>query len=686
MSSTRQLAAIMFTDIVGYTALMGEDEERALALLRQNRAILKEYIEEFGGRWIKEIGDGTLSTFQTASDAVLCAIKIMGACEAVDDLQLRIAIHLGEITIENDDIFGEGVNITSRLEELTPANNIYISESVERNVRNKQGIQTTFVKEEALKHVKNAVRVYRVETQPAKESAGATAPGETKPAKKGVVPMLGIVAAVFVVAVLGVWLFQNYQAKDNQQTVDMAMLEPTKEKSIAVLPFFNTKPSEETDYLGFAVANQVIGDLAYLQDIQVKAASAVRKYADQVVDATTVGAELQVNYVMIGTYLNDGNRIRLNVELVDVATGEMMWREPIEVNYENAFQLQDMVAKAVVERLNVQFTEAELVRLGRDVSLNPLAYEYYLRGLSYPLSNEGDRLAINMFEQSIALDSTYAPAFVELGNRIHGLAQFGLLDPEETKKAEQYLLHALSLNSASLGALTNLSILYTETARGAEAVEISRRVLDINPNNARAHFSLGYIYRYAGMLEESVAEMERAVALDPTDPSFRSLGVTYLNLGEYDKAFEALNIDEGSAYAVGYQGLIYARQGNMEQALTYFDQVIAMESQRLWTLVALTLKSYIEGDTAAGLAAVQELELANLEDAEAWYYWGAHNVLLGDKEGYIRCFNQAMDKGYFNYPWMKRDPFLKDIQDDPEFKEVLEEARAKHEAFKARFF
>lgn len=157
MSISRQLAAIMFTDIVGYTAVMGEDEQKAFDLLRKNRKVQHPLIELYNGRWIKELGDGVLSSFQTVIDAVLCAGAIQQASDTVPGLKLRIGIHLGDIVFENNDIFGDGVNIASRLQALAPVGGIWISESVHKSISNKKGISSTFIQEEILKNVKEPV-------------------------------------------------------------------------------------------------------------------------------------------------------------------------------------------------------------------------------------------------------------------------------------------------------------------------------------------------------------------------------------------------------------------------------------------------------------------------------------------------------------------------------------------------
>ncbi len=483
----------------------------------------------------------------------------------------------------------------------------------------------------------------------------------------------GLALIIILVTLMSIFF---YPKEEKGKSIDL----------VAVLPFTNNKPNPDTDYLGFAIADQIIGDLCYLKNISVRPSSAIRKYEKQIIDPKTVGDDLNVNYLLTGNYLKEGNVIRLNVELVEADTREMIWREPIEIDFRNAFELQDIVSQKVVNGLNVQFSQNELDRIGIDAPENPLAYEYYLRSVSYPHTNEGDQLAIEMLKRSIELDSSYAPAYDQLGFRTKGLAQFGLLDPEETKKAESYFLKALSKNSVLLSALGNLAILYTETAKTEEAVEITKQMLEINPNNAEAHYTLGYVYRYAGMLNESILEMEKAIAIDSKNPRFRSWGVAYLNIGEYEKAFNAFDIVKGSTYSLGWQSIILFRQGNQERAIDYFNRIIALEPEGLWAFVAETYKALIEGNNKKGLIAVQKLEQANITDSEAWYYWAGLYGLLGERDGCIRCLRRAVEGGYFDYPFMSTDFFLETFRDDPEFQKIIEQAKEKHLAFKKKFF
>ena len=458
-------------------------------------------------------------------------------------------------------------------------------------------------------------------------------------------------------------------------------------KFIGVLPFSNTKPDLETDYFGFAIADQIIGDLVYLKNIIVRPSSSIRKYEKEIVDSKTAGDELNVDYILTGNFLMEGNIIRMNVELVEVSTNEIKWRDRIEVDFESAFELQDIIAKHVVKGMNTQFSEKEINRIGKDLSSNPLAYEYYLRGVSYPHTNEGDEMAIEMFNKSIELDSIYAPAYDNLGTRIHNLAQYGLLDPEETKKAETAYIKALSINEELLSALGHLAKIYTETARTEKAVELTKQMLEINPNNADAHFALGYIYRYAGMNTYAIQEMEKAIAIDPMNPGFQSIGITYMWAGEYEKAFEVLkNYAPSARTYFGIQGLALFREGKKEQAIKYFERVIELEPEGLSALMVAATRAYIEDEIEEGIAIASKFEQYDVEDAEAWYLNAGNYGLLGDRDGCIRCLQRAVDGGFFNYPLIQTDFFLDSVRDEPEFHKIQESAKQKHNAFKKMFF
>jgi len=466
------------------------------------------------------------------------------------------------------------------------------------------------------------------------------------------------------------------EAQNKENSIDL----------IAVLPFSNTKPDPETDYLGFVMADQVIGGLIYLNNITVRPSASIRPYEQQTIDPKKVGEELHVDYVLVGNYLKEINTIRLNVELIHVPSNEIIWREPIEVDFQSAFELQDIVAKEVIAGMNVQFTQKELNRIRKDIPKDPLAYEYYLRSISVEHTSEGDEIAIALLEKSIELDSTYAPAYSQLGDRLRKRAVYGLMGPEVRLRSENALLKALSLNREHIGALGNLAMAYTETNRISEAVELTKQILELNPNSAEAHFSLGYIYRFAGINNEAIREMEMAIALDSKNQGYRSIITSYYFAGEYEKAVEAGNLFDESAFILLFQGLAYFNLGMNQEALGCFNQVLRIDPGNRPAISSSLVKAYIEGNIQEALAHAAHYEQFDFDDAEAWYFISFLYGMLGDAEGCVRCLIRAVDGGFFNYPLLSRDPNLDSAREDPEFQIVIQKAKEKHLAFKERFF
>ncbi|VAW35076.1 Adenylate cyclase [hydrothermal vent metagenome] len=456
---------------------------------------------------------------------------------------------------------------------------------------------------------------------------------------------------------------------------------------IAVLPFVNIKPNTKTDYFGFALANQIIGELVYLKKLAVKPASSIRKYSAEIYDPIIVGKELNVDYILTGNYLNLDNNIRMNIELVKVSNNKLIWRdEQIKVTYQNAFELQDIVAQRVIDGLKIEFTTSELNRIKKDISTNPLAYEYYLRSTAYPLTTDGRKLAIEMIKKSIALDGNYAPAYAQLGNRSRRLEQFGLVDAGELSSSEQYYLKALSINPDLMSALAYLSMYYTETNKIEQALKLARKMSVINPNDANTHFTLGYIYRYAGMIDLARQKMEIAVAIDPSNPKFRSLIAIYANTGKYHKALKMTDLYKQGPFTLGWKGLLYRRLGEDEKALGYFNQVLELDKDGLWANVATFFKAYIQNDYKQGLQALQNLATFAHTDGETLYYLSSYYALLNDKNNSLTNLEKAINAGYFNYQFMASNSYFDSIKNDPEFKKLLKLAKAKHLDFKEKYF
>ena len=483
---------------------------------------------------------------------------------------------------------------------------------------------------------------------------------------------------VLVALALITLIFVFFQFKSNtKQNFDTPV--------IAVLPLTNNKPSSDSDYFSIAITDQIIGHLNYLHNISVRPSASIRKYINTI-DPVSVGKELEVDYILTGNYLKVNNTIRLNIELIEIKSSQLIWRsKQIEVENKNAFELQDIVTQRVINALKVKFSTNEIQRIEKDIPQSALAYEYYLRGIAYPYTNDGNRLAIEMLKKSLDLDENYALTYVKLGDRIRRYKQFSLQDMP-FQKAKDYYLKALRINPELLNALSYLAMYYTETNQIKKAIELANKMVVINPNHADTHFTLGYIYRYAGLVDLAIKEMEKAVKLDAHNPKYRSLIGTYSGNGNYHKALKMTELYETSPFTLGWKGLMYRRLGDNKKALEYFNHVIKEDKNGLWANVATVFKSYILGNTQQGLVAVEKLSNAANSDGETLYYLSSYYALLGDKENAIITLKKAIDAGYFNYPFMVSNSYFTTLENDGRFKKLLERALTKHSDFKEMLF
>jgi class 3 adenylate cyclase len=317
MAQSRRLAAIMFTDIVGYTALMGKDEQKAFELLRSNRDIQKSLIKHYNGTWIKELGDGVLASFHTVTDAVFCAAAIHQACTTVEGLKLRIGIHLGEVIFENNDVFGDGVNIASRLQAMASIGSTWVSEAVYKNLVNKKEITSQFIKEEHLKNVTEPVKVYEITVKeiprflPENIKTYKQQSRTGSPLKKTTL----IISAFILLIVLGVSYFIFIKKPPPQVEAGSA----TPGKSIAVLPFVNMSNDPTQEYFSDGITEDIIIQVSKISDLKVIPA-AVMQYK-----STKNGEgdceELKVATILEG-YSRTGNRVRVVAQLINAKTNE----------------------------------------------------------------------------------------------------------------------------------------------------------------------------------------------------------------------------------------------------------------------------------------------------------------------------------------------------------------------------
>ena len=587
MSQTRQLAAIMFTDIVGYTALMGDDEQQAIELLKQSRELQKPLVEKFSGRWIKEIGDGVMASFPIVSDAVFCAIEIQQSINKIPELKLRIGINQGQVVVENEDVFGDVVNIASHIQSIATPGGIYISESVHNNIVNKPGIETRFVKQETLKDVKEPVKMYEVITS-----------GES--------PKIKI-----------------RQTKKSQG------------KSIAVLPFTNMSNDPDQEYFSDGIAEEIQNSLAHVKDLKVAGRTSSYQFKGKNIDLRKLGQKLGVDTVLEGSVRKQNNRLRITVQLVNVEDGFHLWSERYDRETDDIFEIQDEIALSVTEKLKITLLETEKAIITATPTENKEAYDLYLKGRFYwSRRGPGLKKGLEYFLQAAQLDPEFSLAHAGIADTYALFAFYSILPPHDViPKARQAAERAIQLNPTRVEPYSVLAYIFTfYDWNWAESKKQFEKAIAINPAYAPAHYwysnyltwverdyvhstdeaskavelepmishshtTLATVYFCSGKFEEACKSSQTAIDLDPnTFISYSCLSAALCELGKYDEAIEvsklAVNISARHQYPLIELNWLYYKTGNIPEAQKVADELILRSKTEFVSGLSLSVAAY----------------------------------------------------------------------------------------------
>jgi DNA-binding winged helix-turn-helix (wHTH) protein/TolB-like protein len=460
-------------------------------------------------------------------------------------------------------------------------------------------------------------------------------------------------------------------------------------RTIAILPFRNLKHDAENDFLGFSLADAVITKLNYISALTVRPSSSVERYRDQPIDPKQVSMELNVDTLLTGSFIRESDDLRITAELIDVHTDLILWKDAIDLKYEKLLTVQDRVAQCIVDGLELKLSPREAVELRSDQLHDPLAYEYYLRGVD--LYSRGDyAMAIKMLEKSAALGPKYALTLAQLGRAYNAAASFQLGGREQYEKAQAAYQKALSLQPEQVDTRVYMANMFTDTGRVEEAVPLLRQALRVSPNHAEAHWELGYAYRFGGALEESITEAEEARKLDPSVKLTSSALNGYLYSGQYDSFLDSLPSLDDSALIIFYRGFAEYHLRNWKQAVIHFDHAFEIDSSLLHAQIGKALKHGIKQQRSLGLEILRKAESKINErqvgDPEAIYKVAQAYASLGEKASALRVFRRSVEKGFFPYPYFKSDPLLNDLRNETEFKSIMALAQRRYEGFRKSFF
>jgi TolB-like protein/class 3 adenylate cyclase len=508
----RRLAAILAADVAGYSRLMGADEEGPLERLKALRRELADpKIAAHKGRIVKTTGDGMLVEFASVVDAVRCAVEMQTALAKSNDpmppdqrIEWRIGINVGDIVVEDGDIFGDGVNVAARLEGLAEVGGICVSARVREDAVGKLDLAFEDIGEQVLKNIARPVRVYRVGPRASGPQAAGTA------------------------------------------AVPLALALPDK-PSIAVLPFANMSGDPEQEYFVDGMVEEIITALSRIRWLFVIARNSSFSYKGQSPDVRQVGRELGERYVLEGSVRKAGNRMRITAQLIDTSSGAHIWADGFDGSLDDIFDLQDRVASNVAGVIEPTLRKAEFERVSRKPTESLDAYDLYLRALALrdTHTDESVNEAVTLLKRALAIDPNYAPAEALIGwSRVHQRSH-GRSPVSEADAAEAVVLarQALEIGKEDPDTLwmaaTTLAIFAGEHAVAAAAID---RALMLNPNSAHAWAARGFVCRSRDQSGPAIEAFERAMRLSPFDRLRRTftvgIAIAHLAAGRYEQAAE----------------------------------------------------------------------------------------------------------------------------------------------------
>jgi len=619
MSRTRQLVAIMFTDIQGYTAMMQHDEELAIKIRDRHRKIFNGTTEKFNGKILQYFGDGTLSTFTSAIDAVKCAMEMQIAFQLEPVIPVRIGIHLGDIVFTEDDIIGDGVNVASRIESLAVAGSVFISDKVYDEIKNQSSIEARSLKTFELKNVDKPVEVFAISNKGLIIPNADEITGKTKETKshskqieekkqlkdrKNKFKWILYSIVMILVLVAGYFIYQFSGWFDS--------VADELDKSIAVLAFKNMSNDPNQEYFSDGISEEILNSLVKVEGLKVAGRTSSFSFKGKDIDIQTIGDKLGVGLILEGSVRKSEDRLRITAQLINASNGYHLWSEQYDRKMEDIFSIQEEIAENIVDRLKLTLNKQQG---SKHPTNNVEAYDFYLKGIYSLMQDvEGTVSARDYFQKAISLDSEFALAYAGLGDAYLNYAAYGIIPMNEAyveaRKAAKKSISLEYTQGYGHKVLAYVYMFYDWDWEGAlseyekalefglndpdhfitwynafiyenydKAIFDSKIILERSQSSIEDHWHLGVCYLMADQYEEAAELFRQTIALDSNySEGYRWLGKTYRVMERYDEALvslsKALEMTLGKGPAYYELIIVLASSGRMDEANIMLNEML----------------------------------------------------------------------------------------------------------------
>lgn len=634
----RQLAAIMFSDMMGYTALMQENEQLAKSKRRRLKEVLETAVARHNGKILQYYGDGALSMFNSAIDGVKCAIEIQQTLQQEPKVEVRIGIHTGDISIEDETIYGDGVNLASRIESLAVPGSIFISEKVYDEISNQENLTAREMGYFELKNVIKPVRIFAIDNKGLVVPSRDELKGKTKlPANR-----------------------------------------------LAVLPFVNMSADPENEYFSDGITEELLNAFTKVDGLQITSRTSAFAFKGKNTDIREIGIQLNVDRILEGSVRKSGNRVRITAQLINTADGYHVWSENFDRDLTDIFEVQDEISSIIVNKCRVNLSEKEHEeKLVKVPTQNLEAYTFFLKGLHFynKITPKNIKKAIEFFEKAITLEPDYAHAYAMAAEAYAHLGSSGQMQPNEAfEVVHKYSDKALQLDSSlSAGYAAKGSAFLLYDWKWKEAYDSLLKAIELNPAATDAHQLLSLYYLITGRRDEAVDVMEKALQADPLSPIVhKSLADAYIIAGRTDDALKQvellLDMHPQMRIALELKGWCYGAKGDWKKAVEIFEEIHRSIKHPLKGLTTLGCAFANSGEAEKALECIRKIEQRQFEepgvvvDADLAMIW----LSLGDRDKAFHHLFQCVEKRIGPVAIIIEHPMFKVPVDDPRYKLLKE--------------
>lgn len=634
----RQLAAIMFSDMAGFTALMQQNEQLAKDKRRRLKEVLETSVSGYNGKILQYYGDGALSIFNSAIDGVKCAVEIQQTLLQQPQVDVRIGIHTGDISIEEESIYGDGVNLASRIETLAVPGSIFISEKVFDEIRNQENLSAREMGYFELKNVVKPVRIFAI------DNAGIIVP--SRDALKG---------------------------KTKQPA-----------NRLAVLPFVNMSADPENEYFSDGITEELLNALTKIDGLRVTSRTSAFAFKGKNTDIRDIGIQLNVDRILEGSVRKSGNRVRITAQLISAADGYHIWSENYDRDLTDIFEVQDEISTIIANKCRENLAaKVHVVNLGKTAAQNIDAYTLYLKGLHFynKITPNDAKKALACFEEAIVLEPDYAHAYAMAAVANAFLGSTGQLPPDEAfEVVHRYSDKAMQLDPLlAIGYVAKGAAYLLYDWKWEEAHESLLKAIELNPAATDAHQLLSFYYLITGRRNEAVDIMEKALELDPLSTIvIKSLADAYIFAGRPGDALKQANslleMHSHMRVALELKGWCIGMKGDWAKAAELFEEIHRSLNHPLKGLAPLACAYANSGETEKALACVRKIEQRQVEepglvlDAELAMIW----LSLGDMDKAFHYLFQCVEKRMGPVALIVDHPMFNVPHDDPRYQLLKE--------------